>query len=172
MVSRWFTRWRYSSPQPNIMVAVVRMPSACASRCMLTHSSERHFNREIFARISSSRISAPPPGIESRPASRRRGKAVQMYLRKFLLDRTQHVFVELDAQIRMQAALHQHAGAAQLDHLFDFFVNRFQRQDVAVFRTERAVKCTERAILRAEIGVIDVAIDLVGRDAWVCLRAA
>ena len=95
-----------------------------------------------------------------------------MHLRKFLLDRAQHVFVKLDAQVRMQAALHQHARAAQLDHLLDFFVNGFQRQDVAVFRAQRPVKRAERAIFRAEIRVIDVAVDLVGGDARVRLRAA
>jgi len=57
------------SPQPNIIVAVVRMPSECATRCMSSHSSEVHFSREMRARISSSKISAPPPGIESSPAA-------------------------------------------------------------------------------------------------------
>ena len=95
-----------------------------------------------------------------------------MYLREFLLDGAQHVFVKLDAQVRVQAALHQHTGAAQLDHLFDFFVNGFQRQDVAVFRAERAIERAERAIFGAEIGVIDVAVNLVGRHARVRLRAA
>ena len=143
------------------------------------------------ARTSSSRISAPPPGIESRPASRsraivsrsespetsaiqdfRRRKAVQVHLRKSLLDRTQHVFVKLDSQIRMQAALQQHASAANLDHFFDLFVDRFERQNVAVFRAQRPIKRAERAIFGAEIRVVDVAVDLVGGHARIGFLAA
>ena len=33
------------SPQPNIMVAVVRIPSWCAVRCTSIHSCDRHFSR-------------------------------------------------------------------------------------------------------------------------------
>ena len=60
------------SPQPNIMVAVVRMPSGCAVRCTSIHSCVEHFSRLMRWRTASSRISAPPPGMESRPASRSR----------------------------------------------------------------------------------------------------
>src|SRR5260370_743304 len=48
------------------------MPSECATRCMSSHSSEVHLRRGMRARVSSSRISAPPPGIESRPPAIRR----------------------------------------------------------------------------------------------------
>ena len=70
--SRWFMRCSRVSPQPNIMVAVVRMPSWCAVRCTSIHSCVVHFRRLMRWRTSSSRISAPPPGMESRPASLRR----------------------------------------------------------------------------------------------------
>ena len=43
----------------------------------------------------------------------------------------------------MQAALHQHSRATQTEHLLDFFVNGLQRQNVAVFRAQRAVECAE-----------------------------
>ena len=55
------------SPQPNIMVAVVRIPSACAVRCTSIQSCADDFNRLILRRTSSSKISAPPPGIDSQP---------------------------------------------------------------------------------------------------------
>ena len=97
---------------------------------------------------------------------------MQVDFRKTLFDRAEHIFVELDPQIRVQPALQQHARPAQLEHLLDFFVDRFERQDVAVFGAERAVKRAERAIFGAEIRVIDVAVDLVGGDARVGLRAA
>ncbi len=144
------------------------------------------------ARTSSSRISAPPPGnrIQARVAQAhdrlahrksgnfrdagdfRRRKAVQVHLREALVNRAQQIFVKLDPQVRMQAALQQNAGAAQLDHLLDLFVDRFEREDVAVLRAQRAVERAERAIFRAEIRVIDVAVDLIGGDARIGLLAA
>ena len=167
------------------MVAVVRTPSACAVRCICSHSSAVHFSREMRARISSSRISAPPPGIESRPASRRRTmvsrtespetsamqrisgaeKQCKCILRKARLDGPQQPFVIIDVQIGIQTALHQDPGAAQGDGLLDFFENRFMRQNVAVFRPHGAVEGAEGAILGAEIRVIDIAVDLVGNHA-------
>ena len=174
------------------MVAVVRMPSLCASRCTDSHSSDLHFRRAMRCRTSSSRISAPPPGIDCKPrvaqprdrlANRqarnlgdaqnlRRGKTVQMHLRKALLNRPQHIFVPLDFQIRMQAALQQHARPAQLQHLLDLCVNRFERQHVAFLRAQRPVKRAERAILGAEIRVINVAVDLISGHARIRLLAA
>src|ERR1700722_5635120 len=69
----------------------------------------------------------------------------------------------------MQAALEQHSGAAQLQHLLDLFVNFLERQDVALFVSNRAVKSAKRTIFGAKIGVIDVAIDLIRRDARIVL---
>src|ERR1700723_3223559 len=102
----------------------------------------------------------------------RRRKTVQMHLRKFLLDRAQHVLVELNPKIRMQAALHQHTRAANLDHLPDLFVDCFERKDVAVFRPQRPVKRAERAILCAEIRVVNVAVNLISSYARVGFLAA
>src|SRR5579859_3581472 len=72
----------------------------------------------------------------------------------------------------MQAALQQDTGAAQLQHLFNFFVDRFKRKDVTVFGAERPVEGAEGTVLGAEVGVIDVAIDLVGDHARVVLGQA
>ena len=102
----------------------------------------------------------------------RRRKTVQMDLREALLERAQQIFVILDAQVRMQAALQQNAGAAQLEHLFDLLVDRLEREQVAFLRAQRAVERAERAVFRAEIRVVDVAVDLVGGHARVGLLAA
>ena len=79
-VSSWSARTRSRCPTiasgvstlPNIMVAVDRSPCRCASRITAAHCSHPIFFGLIRRRTSSSRISAPPPGIESRPASFRR----------------------------------------------------------------------------------------------------
>ena len=70
----------------------------------------------------------------------------------------------------MKAALHEDAGTAHLLGLGDFFVDFFEREDVALFGAgdvfaffgERAVEGAEGAVLGAEIGVVDIAIDDVG----------
>ena len=65
----------------------------------------------------------------------------------------------------MQAALHEHAGAAEFDGLADFFVDGVEVEDVAFFRGgafQRAVEGAEGAVLGAEVGVINVAVDDVG----------
>ena len=102
----------------------------------------------------------------------RRGKAVPMHLRVARLQRAQEIFVVADLQIGMQAALQQNSGAAKLQHLVDFFVDVLERQNVAVFRPERAIERAERTILGAEIRIVDVAVDLVSRDTRVVLLQA
>src|SRR5207247_322058 len=69
----------------------------------------------------------------------------------------------------MQAALHQHASTAELDGLANLFVNCVEVEDVSLFGLrplQWAVKRTERAVLGAEICVINVAINDVGDHAF------
>src|SRR5207249_2163458 len=66
------TRSSSVSTCPYIIVAVVDIPSRCAWRMTSSHSSVRVFFGAMIFRTRSTRISAPPPGSESRPASRRR----------------------------------------------------------------------------------------------------
>src|SRR5208337_1672856 len=99
----------------------------------------------------------------------RRGIAVEMNLRKTLLDSAQHFFVPINLQVGMQAALHQNAGAAELDGLANLFVNRIEIEDVAFLRGrtfQRAIEGAEGAIFGAEIRVINVAVDDVGDGAF------
>ena len=85
-----------------------------------------------------------------------------------LFDAAQHPFMPVDLEVRMQAALHQHAGAAQLHRLANLFVNRVEIEDVTLFSFgsfERPVKRAEGAVLGAEICVIDVAVNDVADHA-------
>jgi hypothetical protein len=102
----------------------------------------------------------------------RRGKTVQMNSGIALLDGAEKIFVVIDLQIGMQAALKQNAVAAELEHLLDLLENFLEAEDVAVFCANGAVESAERAILGAEICVINVAVDLVGGDARVVLFQA
>jgi hypothetical protein len=56
---------------PNIMVAVDLIPRPCRIRMTPSHSCVVALAGEVRARTRSERISAPPPGMESIPASRK-----------------------------------------------------------------------------------------------------
>ena len=106
-------------------------------------------------RTSSSRISAPPPGMESRPASRRRamvvrrsrfavlgdgedfrsGEAVEPDLREALLDAGEEALEPVDLQIGVEAALHEDAGAAHLVGLGDLLVDLLEVERCSPRRT-------------------------------------
>ena len=70
----------------------------------------------------------------------------------------------------MKAPLHQHAGATHLLGLGDLLVDFLEGENVAFvgawdvfsFFGQRAVERAEGAVLGAEVGVVDVAIDDVG----------
>jgi hypothetical protein len=91
----------------------------------------------------------------------RRGQAVQVD-GVALLDAAEQVFIPLDLEIGMQPALHQHARAAQVERLLDFREDGFLRQNVAFGVAHGPVEGAEAAIFRAEVGVVDVAVDDVG----------
>jgi len=62
----------------------------------------------------------------------------------------------------MKSALHQHTGAAKFYGLANLFVDGIELEDVALLcrkAFQRAVEGAESAVLSAEIGVIDVAVD-------------
>src|SRR5260370_8112099 len=72
----------------------------------------------------------------------------------------------------MQTALKQNSGAAELQHLVDFLVDFLEGKNVAILGAERPVKRAEGTILRAEIRVVDVAVDLIGHNARVVFLQA
>src|SRR5690242_16228379 len=65
----------------------------------------------------------------------------------------------------MQTALHQDSRSPQIDRLLDLVEDYLFRQDVALSVPRRPVKRAEAAVLRAEVRVVDIAIDDVGDDA-------
>lgn len=76
--TRWSKRSSIVSTWPNIMVALVVMPSLWASCITSSHSWPEHFPLEISLLTLSSSISAPAPGMESIPAFRSRER-VSLY---------------------------------------------------------------------------------------------
>src|SRR5665213_111234 len=62
----------------------------------------------------------------------------------------------------MQTALHQQAGAAQRNGLGDLTEDNFLRMDVTFVVAQRTVEGAEAAKFRADVRVINVAIDDVG----------
>src|SRR5437773_11067034 len=91
-----------------------------------------------------------------------------MNLGKSLLDATLHLLVLVKYQIGMQAALHQHARAAEFDRLANLVVDRFEIEDVPLFSFgsfQWTIKRAECAVLGAEVRVINVAIDDVSDHA-------
>jgi hypothetical protein len=102
----------------------------------------------------------------------RRGKTVQVNGGKFLFDGAEEIFVVVDLQIGMQTALKKNSITAEFEHLFDLLENFLEAEDVAVFGADGTIERAEGAIFGAEIGVIDVAVDLIGGDARVVLFQA
>src|SRR6202034_4164328 len=105
----------------------------------------------------------------------RRGVAMQMNLRKAVFNSAQHFLVPVDLEVGMQATLHEHAGAAEFDGLADFFVDGVELKNVTFFRGvvfQRAVEFAEGAVLGAEVGVVDVAVDNLSDGAYELQLAA
>ncbi len=101
-----------------------------------------------------------------------RGKAMQMHLWVAGFQGAQQIFVVADLQVGMQPALEQNPSAAEIQHFVNFLVDVLEGKDVAVLGAERAVERAEGAIFGAEIGVVDVAVDLVSDDAGVVFLQA
>ena len=93
-----------------------------------------------------------------------RGEAVAPDV-ELRFDGAEQVLVPLDLEVRVQAALEQDAGAAEVDGLLNFVEDHFAREDVAFLVAHRTVERAEAAVLGAEVGVVDVAIDDVGHHA-------
>src|SRR5258708_29490923 len=81
------------------------------------------------------------------------------------LDRAQQVFVPLDLEVGMQAALHQDAGAAEVERLLDLREDYFVGMKVPFGAAHGPIERAEAAILGAEIRLVDVAVDDVADDA-------
>ena len=93
-----------------------------------------------------------------------RAEPVDVDLRKLRFDVREQIEIPLLRQLRMMPALHQNLRAAQRDGLLDFFVHLGKRDDVGVGVLFRPIKRAELAIDIADVGIVDVAVNLVGDD--------
>src|SRR3569833_2997961 len=76
------------------------------------------------------------------------------------LDAAEQILVVLDAEIRMMAALHQQAGAADRERLLDLLEDDRLRQQVALSHVAgRAVERAEVAGGLADVRVVEIAVD-------------
>ena len=169
------------SPRPYIIVTEVFMPWRCASSCTPSHSSVCAFFLATRSRISSTRISPPPPGMLSSPAARssrttsataspnrslknttsRRREAVDVD-RVVALDVAHQVEVPLERDVRIVPALEQDLHAADRLALVDLGADLLEAQHVALVVLGPAVERAELAVGDADVGVVDVAVDDVG----------
>src|ERR1700721_3072678 len=83
----------------------------------------------------------------------------------------QQIFVPFELQRWMIAALHQDLIAPKRDRLLDFLVQLFARQDVSVGVVRLAIEGAEIADSGANVGVVDVPIDVVSA-VWLRMQPA
>jgi len=74
-------------------------------------------------------------------------------------------FVEFDAQLGVNAALEENAGATCGDRLRNLGRNLIELKNVGILVIKSSVEGTEAATVDANVGVIDVAINDVGGNA-------
>ena len=161
------------------MVAVVDMPSRCAWRMTASHSFVFVFfgamivadavDEDLAAaagdrvepgiaqagdRLPECQLAAPGDVLDLR-----RRECMQMDL-VTRLDRAEEIFVVVDAEIRMVAALHQEPGTAELEGLLDLLEDDRLRQQVALACVAgAAVEGAEVAVGVADVRVVEVAVD-------------
>ena len=77
------------------------------------------------------------------------------------LDVAQKLFVPVECELGMQAALHENLLSTEGDGLFDLAQQLFARKDVAFLALGRSVKRTKVTNGRADVRVVDVSVDIV-----------
>ena len=171
---------------PYIIVAVVRRPWRCAWRMMSIHSSGDAFGigEHLLAdpvgedlgaaagdRHQPGLLEARDDVVEAHPLlpgdeldlRRREGSGVDRGIVLAQDVRSRSIVVR-ERQVGVDAALHQDAGAVERQRLLDLPADLLERQQVALFVPGRAVEGAEPALVDANVGVVDVAVDVVGRD--------
>ena len=93
-----------------------------------------------------------------------RTEAVHVDAGEVRLDVREQLFVPLELQMRMQAALHQDLVAPESDGLPNLLEEHVAIKHVGVGVVDFPVEGAEIADGRADIGVIDVAVDVVGSE--------
>ena len=93
-----------------------------------------------------------------------RAESVNVDLRKFVPNVREQVQVPLLVELRVMAALHQDLRATERDRLLDFLVDLVEGDHVRVVLFFRPPKRAELAVHVADVGVVYIAIDVVGGD--------
>ena len=75
------------------------------------------------------------------------------------LDRPQQIFIPLDLQIRMQPALKQNPGPAQINRFLNLVEDNFARKHITFRMPHGPIERAEAAVLRAEIRVVNIPVD-------------
>jgi hypothetical protein len=89
-------------------------------------------------------------------------EAVDVDLRELPLHAAEQVFVPLERQLRVQAALNENLVAAEVDGFLNLLMQNFLGEDVRLAVADGSVERTEVADGRADVGVVDVPVDVVG----------
>src|SRR4051812_43795900 len=79
-------------------------------------------------------------------------------------DTREQLFVVVDLQVRMDAALHEDARAAQLEGFFDLLVDDVIRENVGLVVALDAIERAKGAELLADVRVVDIPVDDVADD--------
>src|ERR1041385_3084289 len=184
--SRCSIRSARVSPMPYIMVTEVFIPSPWASSMISSQRSAPAFFFATKSRTRWTRISPPPPGIESRPAfwSSRitstaglrhpeggreeidvAGTEAVNVNRVVLLDVAEQIEIPLERDVGIVAALHQDLHRAERFRFLDLGADLLigQRPSFAVLGP--SIEGAEATIGDTDVGVVDVAVDDVGDDA-------
>ena len=173
------------SPVPIMNVAVDSRPRPCAVSMTDSQTSPVSFSGAMAVRGRSTRISAPAPANESRPAAlqpaddlgvlepgrppdvhdlgRAEASAASAAGSAALIAR-ERLLVPLDAELGRVAALQHDLRGAELDGLAAAAQDLLERVRPALGVLRRAVERAELAGRHADVGVVDVAVDDVRRD--------
>ena len=94
----------------------------------------------------------------------RRAERVNMDVGEALLDRRQQIGVPAQRQLRVHAALHEDLRPADVNQFLDLVEHLVILERVGVVLIAIASKGAKSALCRANVGVVDVAVDDVGAD--------
>ncbi len=92
----------------------------------------------------------------------RRTEGVQIHQREPSFQIPQQFLVPFQLQTGVQATLHQDLIAAQRNRFLDFLIKDVPRQHVGIVIMALAVKRAEIADGSADVGIVDVPVDVVG----------
>ena len=93
-----------------------------------------------------------------------RAEGMDVDLRELFFDVREHVQIPVQGQRRVVSTLHQDLVSPQSNGFLDLLIQLFFGDDVGIFVLGGAIESAELAVDVADVGVVDVAIDIVGDD--------